>query len=247
MHTGPAAFNREMLPLRNQVARCRAGFTLIDVLVSLSVIMVLIAIVMPSISMVRETGRRVVCASNVRQHGLGVAMYSEDYRGEFPRSVFASANPQLQNTLTVRLANDAQAWDGLGVLFDTDYLNAPGIYYCPSHWGRHQASVYAGIWPRGNVGEIVSNYQYRALGPDGERLTLFAQPALALIVDGMRTVSDYSHKVGANVMRVDLSVAWFSDPLSRLGAMLPESPSDVDASDKVEQAWEELDGAMGRR
>ncbi|MCQ6498005.1 type II secretion system protein, partial [Vibrio parahaemolyticus] len=53
----------------------RSGFTIIDVLVSIAVIAVLISILMPSLSLVRETTRRLVCSSNIRQHGMGLAMY----------------------------------------------------------------------------------------------------------------------------------------------------------------------------
>lgn len=224
----------------------RSGYTLIDILVSLAVIVILIAILMPSIGQVRETSRRVVCASNVRQHGLGVAMYAEDEHDYFPPSVFSPPPPQFQNMMTVRVGTDPDGWDGLGILRSQDYLDAPGVYYCPSHTGKHGFQVYAESWPIGRSGELISNYQYRGVGPDGRRLTLFAEPAVALVTDGMRTVADYNHKVGCNVMRVDLSVAWFSDPSSALAAHLPETEGEQGASEKVGQAWEQLDGGPRR-
>jgi hypothetical protein len=101
--------------------------------------------------------------------------------------------------MTVRLGHDPDGWDGLGGLYDHDYLDAPGVYYCPSHWGDNRFQTYAPLWRKGLAGELVSNYQYRTIGPGGERLTLFGQPAVALVTDGLRTVSDYNHRVGSNV------------------------------------------------
>lgn len=226
----------------------RRAFTLIDVLVSLSIILVLIAIIAPSMGQVREASRRVVCASNIRQLGLGIAMYAEDNRGDFPTSVFCSPamGGQIQNTVVVRIGNDPSAWDGLGHLFVHEYTPAPGVYYCPSHSGSHQFQRYASTWPAGRAGELVCNFQYRGVGSNGERLTLFASPALAMVADGMRTVADYNHKVGCNLMRVDLSVSWFSDPASQLGRALPISEYDAQAADKVGAAWDTLDDPTRR-
>jgi type II secretory pathway pseudopilin PulG len=228
--------------------RQHRAFTLIDVLVSLSIILVLIAIIAPSMGQVREASRRVVCASNIRQLGLGIAMYAEDNRGDFPTSVFCSPamGGQIQNTVVVRIGTDPSAWDGLGLLFLHEYTPAPGVYYCPSHSGSHQFQRYASNWPAGRAGELVCNFQYRGVGSNGERLTLFASPAVAMVADGMRTIADYNHKVGCNLMRVDLSVSWFSDPASQLARALPISEFDTQAADKVGAAWDTLDDPSRR-
>src|ERR1041384_2854087 len=65
----------------------RRAFTLVDVLVSVAVIGILIGLLMPGLARVNSQSRRVVCSSNLRQIGLGLAMYASDYRGLLPPSI----------------------------------------------------------------------------------------------------------------------------------------------------------------
>ena len=62
----------------------RQGFTLIEMLVVISVIALLLSILMPVLSSVKETARKTKCLSNVRQLGLALNMYAEDYEGRVP-------------------------------------------------------------------------------------------------------------------------------------------------------------------
>lgn len=66
----------------------RRGYTLIEVLVSMLVVAVLLALLVPTIAGVQESGRRVVCQSNLRQLGIGVLMYADLHRGALPPSVY---------------------------------------------------------------------------------------------------------------------------------------------------------------
>lgn len=58
--------------------RARAAFTIIELLVVISVIALLIALLLPALSKAREESRATACASNLRQIGLGHAMYQGD-------------------------------------------------------------------------------------------------------------------------------------------------------------------------
>lgn len=64
--------------------RRQSGFTLIEVLVVVSIIALLIAILLPSLSKAREQSRRVVCQSNLRQLQHAVVFYLSDNKGIFP-------------------------------------------------------------------------------------------------------------------------------------------------------------------
>lgn len=57
----------------------RRGFTLIELLVVISVIAILAAILFPVFGRVRENARRSSCASNLKQIGLGIMQYAQDY------------------------------------------------------------------------------------------------------------------------------------------------------------------------
>lgn len=56
------------------------GFTLVELLVVMSVVALLVAILLPALSMAREAARATVCLSQNRQVMLSAALYAEDYR-----------------------------------------------------------------------------------------------------------------------------------------------------------------------
>ena len=264
----PDAAGHQFAPTnRNKVKALASGFTLIDVLVSIAVIAVLIGLLIPSLSSVNETARRVICQSNVRQIGIGLIHYANDYKGQLPVSRYiASANnparssssPEKMVTVRVGIAESENAmsnWDGLGLLFATDYIPAPKIFYCPSHRGDHPYSAYATGWGGSSEQEIVANFHFRGEGPttvgrtvNGLRPTTQSlwniDPAQSsLIADGMQVKSDYNHKVGVNFFRADLSVHWFADPNSRLQELLPDVKNNA-TPQTVREAWSFLDASV---
>jgi prepilin-type N-terminal cleavage/methylation domain-containing protein/prepilin-type processing-associated H-X9-DG protein len=62
----------------------RRGFTLIELLVVIAIIAILAAILFPVFAQARATARAAACASNIRQLGLGLLMYTQDYDERFP-------------------------------------------------------------------------------------------------------------------------------------------------------------------
>ncbi|MGD9648621.1 MAG: DUF1559 domain-containing protein [Pirellulales bacterium] len=61
----------------------RRGFTIVELLVVIAIIAILVALLMPAIQMARETGRRLSCASHLRQLGTAAQNFYSD-RGHFP-------------------------------------------------------------------------------------------------------------------------------------------------------------------
>lgn len=253
---------------RDLAGGCRRAraFTIVDVLVTMAVIGILIAIMLPSLASVRETAHQVVCRSNVRQLAIGIAMYADANADVIPRtgtimtaSTTGASNPQncTFDTLTVRFGAigvpntqlQGVGWDGLGLLYSNEYTAAPKVFYCPSHRGNRPYRNYADAWATDGA-TIDGNFQYRGQGPTtrtnssgapvmSTRLDRIA-PRSSLVADGLRTKSDFNHQVGANVMRVDISVSWFRDSGREISDSL-SADGDPPTENQIQNAWNELD------
>lgn len=60
------------------------GFTLIELLVVISIISLLISLLLPALGSARRTAQQTACLSNVRQLGMVMTMYTDDYGGVYP-------------------------------------------------------------------------------------------------------------------------------------------------------------------
>lgn len=234
----------------------RPGFSLIDLMVSIVVMGVLIGALMPAVSHVRAMAQRTECRSNIRQQGLALQMYAYDRNGKIPQSVFAKTNDREfgyapQQTVHLRLDNSLSTtgrddawfrWDGLGVLYATDYITSPEVFYCPANNGLNDYPQFHEKFKNNEPGAIVGNYQYR-LVDERRYLSDFPQN-YTIVSNATRSPDEYSHRVGNNMLKSDMSVSWFADVGGQLLAILSATKStgaDRDQASPVEQAWRMMD------
>jgi competence protein ComGC len=232
----------------------RAGFTIIDLLVSIGVIAVLLSVLVPAVTSAQAAAQRVACQSNIRQQAISMTARALEENDELPLSLIGTSGdgrtgPRPQDTLVVRFERHTGfkpgfgraivRWDNMGSLFSEGYLPAPEVYYCPAHAGEHPYERYAEAF-RSDTGEIVTNYQFRAAA-SGKKLAKLS-PDKTLLANAMRTRSDYSHGNGNNMLKADLSVQWFPDLNGELLDSLPVDESDTDRSASgVEDGWDKMD------
>lgn len=209
----------------------RCAFTLVELLVVISIVALLLALLLPALRNARDVARKTACLSNERQLGIGFQVYAVDYDGWGMGAYRGNADliHYGGSTGTVYIGTLIEA----GVFeVPPDILYCPGSTYAPSwdlpRWSK--TNTEAANW-NGNQATVVSYYTNpnlsaytKATGSDAyeptrQKLELMdSQLAIASDWHGVRlpntTYGDCPRNHGDdyyNVLRADGSAAGFDD------------------------------------
>lgn len=125
---------------RRNTAMKKRGFTLIELLVVIAIIAILAAILFPVFARAREKARQTSCLSNLKQLGLAVQMYTQDYDETYCMSVYGVPPNRIFTFYDAHLP----------------YMKNVQIFQCPSDPRRNDLVTFFGAFGLVTMG----NFRY---------------------------------------------------------------------------------------
>jgi len=158
-------------------SRKRGAFTLIELLVVIAIIAILAAILFPVFAQAREKARQTSCTSNMRNIGVAMMMYAQDYDEIHPGP--------MRGMVGNDAINDFPSWDRniQPYMKNTDILGCPSDVYSP------RVQTRTGMVKRSYTMPAYLGWRWNQPGDDGEQgdqfdvsLASMSYPALTIAI-----------------------------------------------------------------
>jgi prepilin-type N-terminal cleavage/methylation domain-containing protein/prepilin-type processing-associated H-X9-DG protein len=147
------------------------GFTLIELLVVIAIIAILAAILFPVFATAREKARATTCSSNLKQVGLGMIQYVQDYDETYPYGIGGWCTP-VTDTPPCNWTRNYSGW--AGEIYP--YVKSTKSFQCPDD---------TSIPAAGNARlQISYGMNYQAMGIQASKFTSTANTVAMFEVTG---------------------------------------------------------------
>jgi prepilin-type N-terminal cleavage/methylation domain-containing protein len=152
----------------------RSAFTLVELLVVMSIIAVLVALLIPAIAKARQAALNMKCASQFRQMSIGFGGYTSDNRGfltEYIESGYTGSSAYIARSGNTQITNHGSIYP---------YVSSAALFYGPDYEYASTSSGYNLADVSRSAKQFASRYKSTGAPISGDIVTTMQMPLMLL-------------------------------------------------------------------